>query len=106
MFARIVMMPLKPGSTSEFAKAIEKGAIPLLRRNKGFLEEIALVTDDGKIGLGISFWDTKESAEAYSRSGFSDVMMALDKVVGGPTEVKNCEVTNSTTHKIARALFA
>lgn len=106
MFARIVTMPLKPGSTSEFAKAIEKGVIPLLRRHKGFLDEIALVTDDGKIGFGISFWDSKESAETYNRSGFGDVMKVLEKVTAGPSELKVCQVTNSTAHKIATARVA
>ena len=106
MFARIVTMPLKAKSTEEFAKAIENGSVPLLRTHKGFLDEIALVTSDGKTGFGISFWDSKESAEAYSRSGFSEVMKALEKVTGGPAQVQLCEVTNSTAHKIAAARAA
>lgn len=106
MFARIVKMPLKVGSRTEFAKAIEKSVIPLLRKHKGFLDEIALVTADGKMSFGISFWDNKENAEAYSRSGFSDVMKALDPVVAGLAEVQLCEVTNSTAHRIAAAMAA
>lgn len=106
MFARIVTMPLKADSMAEFANAIENGANPLLRKYKGFVDEIALVTSDGKTGFGISFWDSKESAEAYSRSGYSDVMKALEKVTAGPTKVQLCEVTNSTAHKIAAARVA
>ena len=106
MFARIVTMPLKAGATSEFAKAVEKGVIPLLRTHKGFLDQISLVTSDGKTGFGISFWDSKENAEAYSRSGFGDVMKALDPAVAGPAQVQLCEVTNSTAHKIAVAVGA
>ena len=106
MFARIVTMPLKAGSTSEFAKAVEEGVIPLLRTQKGFLDEIVLVTSDGKVGFGISFWDSKESAEAYSRSGYKGVLKALDKVVAGPAQLQACEVTNSTAHKIAAARAA
>ena len=103
MFARIVTMPLKPGARSEFAKAIEKGAIPLLRTHRGFLDEIALVSPDGKTGYGISFWDSKENAEAYDRSGFNAVMKALDAVAAGPTQLQLCEVTNSTAHKVSMA---
>lgn len=106
MFARIVTIPLKAGSRPEFAKAIEKAIIPLLRTHKGFLDEIALVSADGKTSFGISFWDTKESAEAYSRSAFSDVMKALEPVVAGPAQVQLCDVTNSTAHKIAVAAGA
>ena len=107
MFARISTIPLKAGSTPEYAKIIEKTVIPQLRAQKGFLDEIALVTSDGKTGFGISFWDSKESAEAYSRSGFSAVMKALDPTVAGPpAQVQLCEVTNSTAHKIAAAVAA
>ena len=106
MIARIVTMSLKTGSRAEFAKAIEKGVIPLLRAHKGFLDEIALVTSDGKIGFGISFWDSKESADAYNRSGYSEVMKALDPVVAGPAQLQLCDVTNSTAHKITAAVGA
>ncbi len=106
MFARIVTIPLKPGSKSEYAKAIEKTIIPLLRTHNGFRDEIACVSADGNTSVGISFWDSKESAEAYSRSGFSDVMKALEAVAAGPARVQLCEVTNSTTHKLAVAASA
>ena len=105
MIARIVTMPLRPGNRTEFAKAIEK-VIPLLRIHKGFLDEIALVTSDGKIGFGISFWDSKESAEDYNRSGYGDVMEALEPVLAGPAHLQQCEVTNSTAHRIAAVVGA
>jgi heme-degrading monooxygenase HmoA len=103
MFARIVTIPLKTGSKSEYAKAIEKSVVPLLRSHKGFLDHVGLVSSDDKTSFGISFWDSKESAEAYSRSGFSEVMKALEPVAAGPAQVHLCEVANSTVHKIAAA---
>ena len=106
MFARIVSMPLKAGTKSEFGKAIANEVIPLLRAHKGFLDEISVVSSDGKTAFGISFWDSKENAEAYHRTGFSAVMKPLESMVSGPAEVKLCEVTNSTAHKIAAAAGA
>jgi heme-degrading monooxygenase HmoA len=97
---------LKPETKSEFATAIQQRAIPLLHKHKGFIDEIAFVTSDGKTSVGISFWDTKESAEAYSRSGYNDVMKALEPVTAGAAQVQLCEVTNSTAHKIAAAARA
>lgn len=105
MFARLVTMPLKADSSS-VAKAHEKDVIPLLRTHKGFLDEIVLVTSDGQTAFGISFWDSKESAEAYHRSSYSKVMKALEAVLAGPAKVQLCEVTNSTAHKVAAALAA
>jgi heme-degrading monooxygenase HmoA len=106
MFARIVTIPLKPESKSEFAKAIQKRVIPLLHKHKGFIDEIAFVTSDDGTSVGISFWDSKESAEAYSRSGYSEVMKALEPAAAGPAQVQLCEVTNSTAHKIGAAARA
>lgn len=106
MFARIVTMPLKPGSALKYMKTIEESVIPLLRRHKGFVDEIALVTEDGKTALGISFWDDKESAEAYQRSGYREVMKVLENVTAGAPDLKICEVTNSTAHKISPAFVA
>jgi len=106
MFARIVTIPLKPSTKAEYAKAIEKTVIPLLRKHKGFRDEISLVSTDGNTSVGISFWDSKEDAEAYNRSGFSEVMKAFDPVATGPAQVQLCEVTNSTVHKIAVAAGA
>src|SRR5215469_6332327 len=106
MFARIVTIPLKPSTKAEYAKAIEKTVIPLLRKHKGFRDEISLVSTDGNTSVGISFWDSNEDAEAYNRSGFSEVMKAFDPVATGPAQVQLCEVTNSTVHKIAVAAGA
>ncbi len=106
MFARIVSMPLKAGATSDFRRAIENEVIPLLRPHKGFVDEIALVSSDGKTAFGISFWDSKENAEAYQHAGFAAVMKPLESVVAGPPQVQLCEVTNSTAHKIAAVAAA
>jgi hypothetical protein len=106
MFARIVTIPLKADSRSQLAKVIETKVIPLLRTNKGFLDVIQLISADGKMAFGISFWDSKESAEAYHRSGFTQVMNPLESVSAGSATVQLCEVTNSTTHKIAAAAGA
>lgn len=106
MFARVVTIPLKAGTKSEYAKVLEKSIIPLLRSHKGFLDHIGLVSSDGTTSIGISLWDSSESAEAYSRSGFSEVMKALEPVAAGPAQVRPCEVTNSTAHKIAETAVA
>ncbi len=106
MFARIVRFPLKPESTAKLAETVEKSVVPLLRAHKGFLDQFMLVTDDGKSSYGISFWDSKEHAEAYNRSGYREVLKALDAVIAGPSQFQLCKVTNSTAHKIAHAKVA
>lgn len=106
MYARIVTMTLKPDSAAGFGKAIEEGAVPLLRKHKGFVDQIAMISPDGNVGYGISFWDTKEDAEAYQRTGFAQVMKALDVVLAAPSQVQECKVTNSTAHHLKPARVA
>jgi hypothetical protein len=101
MFARSVSMHLKTGSAVEFTRTINEDVIPLLRKHKGFLDEIAFVAPSGTKAVGISLWDRKETAEAYDRDTYPEVRKALEKVMEGAPEVQTYLVTNSTFHKIA-----
>lgn len=103
MFARKVSMQLKPNSGPEFVKRIEKDVLPLLRRQKGFRDEITCVTPGHKEAFGISLWDNKESAEAYGREPYGEVTKFLTGVIEGTARVESYEVSNSTFHNIASA---
>lgn len=103
MYARRVSLHLKPDSRAEFTRSLEKDIIPMLRKQKGFLDEISFVTPTGKEAFGVSLWDNKESADAYSRGSYVDVTKILSKLVEGTAQVDAYEVTNSTFHKIAAA---
>jgi len=101
MFARQVSMILKPNSVAEFTRTIQNEIIPLLRKQKGFKDELTLIVRDGTEAVGISLWDQKENAAAYYRTIYPQVLELLARVVEGTPEVKSYEVTNSTYHKIA-----
>src|SRR5260370_15997574 len=106
MFARSVSIHLKPNSVAEFTRTIEKEIIPLLRRQKGFQDEITLLAPAGLEATAISLWDAKENADAYNRGTYPEVQKALTKVVEGTPQVQTYEVSNSTFHKIAAAVAA
>jgi len=101
MFTRHVTIKLKANSAAEFTRVIENESLPLLRKQKGFRDEITLVAPERSDALAISFWDTKEDAEAYNRTGYQEVLKTLSKVVEGVPKVETFEVANSTFHKIA-----
>src|SRR5438034_7296172 len=101
MFSRNVSMRLKPNSVAEFTKTLENEIIPLLRKQKGFQDEITFVVPGGTEAVAISLWDQKENAEAYGRAVYPQVLRALTKVVEGTPQVQTSEVSNSTFHKIA-----
>jgi hypothetical protein len=51
--------------------------------------------------VAISFWETKENAEAYNRTGYPEILKILAKVVEGTPKVETFELSNSTLHKLA-----
>ena len=106
MFARRVYMHLKPNSVAEFAQRLEKDILPLLRKQKGFQDEITFVGQGGGEAFAISLWDTRESAEAYNRGTYPEVTKFLATVVDGTPQVETYDVANSTFHKIAAAAAA
>jgi hypothetical protein len=101
MFARSVSIRLKPNSVTEFTNMIENEAIPLLRGQKGFRDELTFVAPDGREAVGISLWDQKEHADTYNRDTYPLLLKAMGRVVEGTPQVHSYEVSNSTFHKIA-----
>ena len=103
MFARRVSLNLKPNTKAEFAQQLDKEIIPMLRKQKGFQDEITFVVPSGKEAFGISLWDNKDNAEAYNRGAYLEVAKLLSKVVEGTPRVETYEVSNSTYHKVGAA---
>ena len=101
MFARIVSMRLKPNTMAEFTQTIEKRILPILRRQKGFRDEITFISPAGTEAVGISLWDSREQADAYSTGIYAEVLKELNKIVEGTPQVKTYDVGNSTPHNIA-----
>ena len=106
MFARRVSLNLKPNTKAEFAQQLDKEIIPMLRKQKGFQDEITFVVPSGKEAFGISLWDNKDNAEAYNRGAYLEVAKLLSKVVEGTPRIETYEVSNSTYHKVGAAAAA
>jgi heme-degrading monooxygenase HmoA len=94
-------MKLKVNSVKEFTRTLENEVIPVLRKQKGFKDEITLVAPERNEAVAISFWDKKEDAEAYNREKYPEILKTLSKVVDGAPKVESFEVANSTSHQIA-----
>ena len=104
MFAQNVHMQLKSNSGTQFTQTLEKEVIPLLRKQQGFKDEIAFLVPNETEAYSISFWESKETADAYNRAGYPEMLKALAKVVEGTPTLQTYEVCNSTIKQIiARA---
>ena len=73
MYARCVSVKLTPKGKAEFTSKLEAEIIPLLRKQKGFQDEITFITPERNEALAVSLWDNKDSAETYHRGAFVEV---------------------------------
>lgn len=103
MFARHVTLQLKPNMEKEFPVTFEKEILPLLRKQKGFLDELLLVTPEKREVVAISLWETKEYAGVYNRELYPQIEKMVARFIEGFPVVKTYEAEYSTFHKVAFA---
>jgi hypothetical protein len=101
MFARNVSIHLKSNSLSDYARTFEKDILPLLRRQKGFKDEITFAGPGGVEVTAISLWENKTDADAYNTNAYPEVLKAMARFIEGTPKLHTSEVVNSTFHKIA-----
>ena len=106
MYARNVALHLKPNMLSDFTNTFDSNVLPLLRKQKGFQDEITFAVAGGTDVIAISLWDTKENAEAYGATGYPEVLKSLDKVLDGTPRVRVSDVISSTLHRTAPSVAA
>ncbi len=101
MNVRNVKIKLKANCAAEFTRLLESEILPLLRKQKGFRDEITFVAPDRNEAIAISFWDNQDDADAYNHIAYLDVLRVLSKVVEVLPIVETFETVNSTIHDIA-----
>lgn len=101
MFTRIVEIRCKSGKTAELARVATQQAMPILRKQHGFQDEVVLVsnTDPNKV-VAMSFWTKREDAEQYHRDQFSKIKEMLQPYCEGEPTVSTYDVHTSTAHHI------
>jgi hypothetical protein len=104
MFVRKVSMRLKSEGAAQFTRKMEDEIIPLLRKQKGFLDEMTLIAQGGKEVYAYSFWETSADAEKYDKNEFARVTGMLANVIEGALRLHTYMVANSTFHKLAAAV--
>ena len=95
------VLQLKPNVIKEFPVTFEKEILPLLRKQKGFLDELLLVTPEKRELEAISLWETKEYAETYNRELYPQIEKIMARFIEGIPVVKKFEAEYSTFHKVA-----
>ena len=106
MFARNVSIHMKPNMLSDYTRTFEKEVLPLLRKQKGFEDEITFADARGVDVTAISLWENKTDAEAYTTNVYPQVLKTMARFIEGTPKVQTADVVNSTFHKIEAAVAA
>ncbi len=96
MYSRYLTVRIKNNMVREFPYAFEKEILPLLRKQKGFLDELILVAPGKTEAIAISLWETKEFAEVYNREFYPEIVKILNKYIEGVPVMKTFEVEYAT----------
>ena len=103
MFARSVSIRLKSSMLSDYTRTFENDILPLLRRQKGFTDEITLSNPGSLDVIAISLWENRADAEAYNTNTYPEVLKTFVRMIDGTPKVQTFEAVTSTFHKVAVA---
>ena len=96
MFARALVIKVKPGCCAELTRTFEQEVMPRFQKEKDFRGLLAFTVPDGTESLSLSLWDQKEQMGGFW-TGVFGALMALTRVALGKPLVHVCEVGNSST---------
>ena len=103
MFARNVSIHLKSNMLSDYTRTFEKDVLPLLRKQKGFTDEITLSNPGSLDVIAISLWENRADTEAYNTNTYPEVLQTFARMIDGTPKVQTFEAVASTFHKVAVA---
>ena len=98
MFARQITFRLKPNTVNDYTRVFQNDILPLLRKQRGFKDEITLSNTNSVDCVVISLWDRREDAETYNTSVYPQVLNLVQPFIDGPPTVKT--FTEATSHSL------
>ncbi len=104
MYARNVSFRLKSNAHSDYTRTFENQILPLLRKQKGFKDEITLSNPGSQDAVSISLWESKANADDYNTNTYPQVLKTLANVVEGTPRVQAFETVISTYHNVPVAV--
>jgi quinol monooxygenase YgiN len=92
--ARNVSFQVKTGKMTEFNRIFESEVLPMLRQQKGFKHELAMVNKDHVVGF--SLWEDRACADAYNKDVYPQIVQKLIPMTEGMPRVETFEVSITT----------
>jgi quinol monooxygenase YgiN len=101
MFVRLVEATLKPGKKHDLLTIITNELIPLMQRQKGFVDDIGMFGDmNPEQAVNLSVWTTKTDVDAFlTLPEYKHIFEMINPLVTAMI-VRTYNVEVSTFHKI------
>lgn len=101
MIARHIEVTIQPDRYNEFRTLYENEIVPILRRQTGFLDELALVTENKTDRhIVVTLWKTKNDAENYHKREYPKIQEMLKPFLVGTPTVEYFNVEHTTFRKV------
>ena len=101
MFTRVVELTSESGKAKELANTINEKVVPILKKQRGFVDETVLISDTEPTRiLGLSFWNNKEDAERYHQEQYPKIHEMMKHLLETEPNIRTFDVHTSTTHRI------
>jgi len=104
MFARNMTLRLQPNHLMRFIQAYDAAVLSILKNQKGFRGEVAVVTAMGDDVVATSYWESREAADAYHNSGYKEIVGILAEMIEDLPAIVDSEVISSTLHNLRSVL--
>jgi len=104
MFARNMTLKLQPNQLMRFIQAYDAAVLSVLKSQKGFRGEVAIITAMGEDVVATSYWENREAADAYHNSGYQEILGILAGMIEDRPSIVDSEVISSTLHNLANVL--
>jgi len=96
MFAREIRFHLKLNAARELRPVFENEILPLLRRQKGFVDVLVMLDPYRKEAVNILLWEEQMYAERFHREAYLEIAAILDRFTEELPVVKDFEVEYAT----------
>jgi len=103
MFVRQVSAHFKPGKFDLLNRRLSEEVIPILKKQKGFRDELSFFDKDKDEAFAMSFWDTRQDAEKYQRDVYPKISKKMEEALVETPLVRSFEINNSTWYDIHAA---
>jgi heme-degrading monooxygenase HmoA len=93
MYARIVQVPLQPGSAAEATNYFRDTVGPALKAHNGFMNSRFLVNTDTNRCLMVTLWESPDARADAETNGFlQDVLQKMKSHFAGPPTIDYYDV--------------